>query len=429
MNELPQIPTLASALWLRLADFTAKPVVEQARVRAQLEAVVAAALSALPEKDRVVLDTPDGVALVVLGNAVGALETAQRCLDAAAVLPLCIGGHYGAVAPVADHDSTQGMIGDGLRSAATAAEFASPGQMLTTRSFREAVSQQSPVRRAELLPAGTFTDASVRTHELFVVDRGARARRRRKLMIGGAAFATALLAASFVLRLAYRQEGPFAPRAEITFAVAPGGEVFIDGKSRGTLPELGRLSLRAGQYKLEVRHGADPPLAVDLDLKPGQQVSVKHVFVPMPVLSFDVSPGGEVFVDGKASGTIPPLQRLELAPGTHVVEVRNGAFAPFRREVKVKRGDQLVIEHAFALATMTFKVSPGGQVFVNGKLQGSIPALKRLELYPGRHTVEVRYGKFPPYKRVVDLQPGQQLVVQHEFQEPNLFKRLFKGKR
>src|SRR5690349_10384562 len=246
MNEPNSTPTHASVLYLRLGDFTTKAVIEQARMRAQLEAVVATGLSVLPDRDRIVLDTPDGIALVVLDNALGALKAAERCLDAAAVLPLCIGAGHGAIAPVAGNGSFQGMLGDGLHSASVAASFATPAQLLATRSFREAVAQQEPVRQADLVRAGMFADASVRTHELFVMDRQARRQRRRRLMIAGAIGMVALLIAGGVGRLAYRQVGPFAPKAVVALNITPGSEVFLDGEAQGVTPPLTTLAMRGG---------------------------------------------------------------------------------------------------------------------------------------------------------------------------------------
>jgi hypothetical protein len=427
MNEPAATPTQASVLYLRLAEFAAKPVVEQARMRAQLEAVVGGSLSVLPERDRLVLDAPDGLAIVVLGNALGALRAAGRCLDAAAVLPLCIGAGHGAVALVDGHQSVTGMLGDGLRSAAVAAAFAAPAQLLATQSFREAVGQQAPARQADLLRAGTFADASVRTHELFVMDRQAHARRRRRLAVAAAASIVVLLAAAFVGRLAYRQEGPFAPPAELALAITPGGEVFLDGVSQGTTPPLTRIAVRAGSHVLEVRHGEDPPLRLELQLKSGERLAVSHRFTPLPVVIFDVAPGGDVFVDGQARGRIPGLQRLELTEGTHAVEIRHEPYPPFKRKVQLKRGAQVTVKHVFAPAVLTFRISPGGNVFVNGALRGSLPALKRLELAPGRYAIEVRLGKHPPLQRTVVLKAGQQLVIQHEFKEKSFLRRLFGG--
>jgi hypothetical protein len=427
MNELTTTPTHASVLYLRLGEFATKAVVEQARMRAQLEAVVATGLSVLPERDRVVVDSVDGIALVVLDNALGALKAAERCLDAAAVLPLCMGAGHGAVATTMGDGKVQGLLGDGLHSAAVAAGFAAPAQLLTTRAFRAAVAQQAPVRQADLVRAGTFSDANVRTHELFALDRLARRRRRRRLMTFGAAGVVALLVAGGVGRLAYRQEGPFAPRAEVALSVSPGGEVFLDGKSQGSVPPLTALRMRHGTHLLEIRHGDDPPFRRELVLQPGERIALSHVFTPLPQMLFAVSPAGEIFVDGVARGAVGTVQRLEVKEGVHTVEVRHAGYPPYRAQVTLKRGQQVTIKHVFAPATLLFRVVPGGQVYVDGKSRGSLPTLKQLELGPGRYVVEVRYGKHPPYTRTVELEAGQRIVIEYEFRE-NFLQRLFKKK-
>lgn len=427
MNELTATPTHASVLYLRLGDFATRPVVEQARTRAQLEAVVAAGLTVLPERDRIVLDTPDGIAVVVLDNALGALHAAERCLDAAAVLPLCIGAGHGAVA-TAQGGSAPGLLGDGLHSASVAAGFAAPAQLLVTKDFRAAVARQEPVRQADLVPAGTFSDAFVRTHELFAMDRLARARRRKRLITGGAIAIAVLLVAGVIGRFAYRQEGPFAPKAEVALAISPGGEVFLDGEPQGASPPLATLRMRAGTHVVEVRRGDDPPLRREFALKPGERVELRHVFTPLPVVVFDVAPSGEILVDGVARGAVGVIERLELPEGKHRIEIRNPPYPPHLRDITLRRGEQVTVKHVFAPAALVFRVTPGGALFINGKPRGTLPDLKKLELAPGRYAVEVRYGKLPPYKVTVDLKPGKQVVIQHAFKEPTFLQRLFKGK-
>lgn len=425
MNELTATPTHASVLYLRLGDFAAKPVVEQSRMRAQLEAVVATGLSVLPDRDRIVLDTSDGIALVVLDNALGALQAAERCLDAAAVLPLCVGAGHGAVAPVAGGDGVQGMLGDGLHSAAVAAGFAKPAQLLVTRSFREAVAQQEPVRQADLVRAGMFADASVRTHELFVMDRTARRQRRRRLVTGSAIAMAVLLVLGGIGRLAYRQEGPFAPKAEIALSVSPNGEVFLDGVAQGASPPLAQLRMRAGTHLVEIRRGDDPPFRRELTLKPGERLDLRHTFTPLPVLVFDVTPGGEVLVDGVARGSVGTLKHLEVGEGRHLVEVRYPAYPAYQREITARRGEQVAIRHVFAPAVLAFSVTPdGGEVFVNGRHRGTLPGLDTLELTPGRYAVEVRYAEYPPLQRTIELKTGQRLVIEHQFRPKTLIERL-----
>ncbi len=62
---------------------------------------------------------------------------------------------------------------------------------------------------------------------------------------------------------------------------------------------------------------------------------------------FAVSPWGQVFVDGESVGVSPPLTQLELAPGSHTVEIRNQEFAPYRDTVHLASGQSLKIRHKF----------------------------------------------------------------------------------
>jgi len=84
--------TLASVVFLKIQEFARRPVQEQARLRAQLEAVVAVSSAELALASRIVLDAADGAAIVVSRRSRGALQLAGRALAAtAAGLPLCIG--------------------------------------------------------------------------------------------------------------------------------------------------------------------------------------------------------------------------------------------------------------------------------------------------------------------------------------------------
>jgi serine/threonine-protein kinase len=60
-----------------------------------------------------------------------------------------------------------------------------------------------------------------------------------------------------------------------------------------------------------------------------------------------VAPWGEVLVDGKSRGISPPLRVLELAPGSHTVEIRNSTFPAHVARVEVKAGEAVKIQHRF----------------------------------------------------------------------------------
>jgi hypothetical protein len=65
-------------------------------------------------------------------------------------------------------------------------------------------------------------------------------------------------------------------------------------------------------------------------------------------LTVDIKPSGEVFVDGEARGSAPPLVRMSLAPGQHTIEIRNGRQPPMRTDVKLEPGEEMQLKHVFA---------------------------------------------------------------------------------
>jgi hypothetical protein len=201
MNNAAISPPLASVLHLKVHEFARRPVLEQARFRAQLEAVIAVTIWDLAPEERIVLEASDGAAIVVFGNPVKALQIAERVLPAgAAGLRLRIGVNHGAVQLAADGGDQGGLIGDGIATAASVAEFATPASLLMTRSFRDALAEVAPALVAGLSPAGVFTDAGLRAHELFRQDQGAAVRRRRRFLVLGALAAVGFIAAGVVAR-------------------------------------------------------------------------------------------------------------------------------------------------------------------------------------------------------------------------------------
>jgi len=219
--------TLASVVFLKIQEFARRPVQEQARLRAQLEAVVAVTAAELAPASRIVLDAADGAAIVVLGDPRGALHLAGRALAAtAAGLPLCIGVNHGAV-QMASIREDDGMIGDGIAVAASVAEFASPARLLMTRSFRDAMADASPGLESGLFPAGVFTDAGLRTHELFSPDGRVAERRRTRFFALAVAAAIGLVGAGVAARVS-----------------AEGHQKFVDGvvvKIRQTIAQGERV--------------------------------------------------------------------------------------------------------------------------------------------------------------------------------------------
>jgi hypothetical protein len=61
-------------------------------------------------------------------------------------------------------------------------------------------------------------------------------------------------------------------------AVAPWGEVFVNGRSRGVSPPVQAIDLPAGPHTVEIRNGSFPAHVERVVVKPGEPVRIRHRF-------------------------------------------------------------------------------------------------------------------------------------------------------
>jgi hypothetical protein len=280
----------ASVVSLALPDFSGRPVAEQAHLKARLEALVARAIEPLAPADRIVADTADGAALVVLAAPADALLLARRTRRAAREerepLALRIGLTHGPIGLATDAAGEVQLVGDAVASGASIAPFAEPGQVIASRAFRDALDAGDAERAARLRPAGTVTDPALRAHELFAFEGGdtetvviAPPPRRRLLLVAGVS-AAALLGAGLAVR-GWRRAAARAKRpGAIALAITPWGEVRVDGEAKGRTPPLKRIELAPGRHTIEVRHPQNAPLTLEVDISPGEELTVRHAFAP-----------------------------------------------------------------------------------------------------------------------------------------------------
>ncbi len=279
MDDPSILPTLASVIFARITEFARRPVAEQARLRAQLEAALAVVLADVPPRDRIVLDAPDGIAIAVLDAPGTALEIAERWRSVySAGVPVAIAVNHGAVRMAPDDSGQPGMIGDAVGTAAALAHFAGPSRLFLSRSFRDALAESEPARAVCLRPAGVFTDANVRTHELFAPDPGAIFRRRKVIAAIGAAALVIVAIAIVAYRDAIHQQFRGNEPAVLAFDINPEGEVMVDRVSRGRSPPLRELQLEPGPHNIEIRRKNFPPFRSYVDLEAGRRTTVEIAF-------------------------------------------------------------------------------------------------------------------------------------------------------
>ena len=223
---------VASVAFLRIQDFASRSASEQARQRAQLEAVVAVTTAELAPASRIVLDASDGVVIVVFANPQGALRLAERALSASlAGLPLCAGLNHGAVRVLGGTGGEgQAMVGDGIAVAASVAQFAPAAELRASRAFRDALAEAAPGQEASLVPKGAASDASLRSHELFTRDRTELPRRRRTYAALSVAAVVVLLATGIGWRVSVHGKEAFVADLAAKYrATTVQGERYVRG--------------------------------------------------------------------------------------------------------------------------------------------------------------------------------------------------------
>src|SRR5437660_3334204 len=286
---------VCSVLFLDIVEYSKKPVSEQLQLKQEFNRVLTKSLEPVPARDRIILDTGDGAAVTFMGDPEDALFASMAVRDGAGALAVRLGVNLGPVRLVKDLNGQLNIIGDGINVAQRVMSFARPGQLLVSRSFYEVVSCLSRDYASLFHHEGARTHKHVREHDGYSVVGGTPASRRLADTIAqtlddeaqGSWLTrtgplglrrSALLAAGVVLLVIVAggvgaralleppapepkpvaqapapvtppAAAPAAPKKEkrtavpagagrLELAVAPWGEVLVDGRSRGVSPPL-----------------------------------------------------------------------------------------------------------------------------------------------------------------------------------------------
>lgn len=153
--------------------------------------------------------------------------------------------------------------------------------------------------------------------------------RSNVFVFGAAACAISLIGAFAVASRSTKPDLPAAPVAVPQTAAAPGDA------ANAVLPPAAAIGGESPSAKAEV---------------PTLPRPTRPSIAPAPargVLAFAVAPWGEVFVNGTAQGTTPPLTQLMLPAGRHTIELRNGGRQPYIAQVEISPDRPQRISHRF----------------------------------------------------------------------------------
>jgi hypothetical protein len=142
-------------------------------------------------------------------------------------------------------------------------------------------------------------------------------------------------------------------RFEMALLASPGFDLTPSEKQTATWANAYETVYRRLTVDCTVAHVAGPSdrSGIFLDEPPSgirATSNASDAQSPAPtVLRFAVRPWGDVYLNGKRWVTTPPVKEVQLAPGRHRIEIRNGKLRPFAQEFVFAPGAQLLLRHDF----------------------------------------------------------------------------------
>jgi class 3 adenylate cyclase len=373
---------MCSVLFLDIVAYSRKSVSEQMELKNSLNSALAEAISMVPTDDRIILDTGDGAAISFLGDVEDALKVAlvlaqslqRERAEQGAPIPVRMGINLGPVRLIKDINGQPNIVGDGINVAQRVMEFSEAGQILISRSYHDAISNLSQEYAAMLHYHGKFTDKHVREHEVYSVrykegeqpapvrnaahgrDAGGvhdlfsrvsnifeKAASQPRILIGGIIVGAILLATARMVRIGPQTVAVPAQNTEIAAPQQPtAGVAAQDGQSAREMP-----APEVNALQPQDRANRNPAPQASSPEHPAAKPAVTSESPDMGRVSIAVTPWGEVYLDGNIQGISPPLNELEVTPGTHNIEIRNKTSKKYSRTILVKPGQKIFIKYKF----------------------------------------------------------------------------------
>ncbi len=415
---------ICSVLFLDIVEYSKRPVDEQIELKQAFNRFLSSALSKIAPRNRIVLDTGDGAAVMYPGAPEDALYTAIYLRNTVSGLAVRLGINLGPVRLVRDINRQTSVIGDGINVAQRVMGFAAPGQLLVSRSYYEVVACLAREYESLFRHEGSRTDKHIREHEIYaLVDETPEARRlidatlRAKLHNRRTAWLTAV--------------GPFGIRSGALYA-APLAFLATFGAA---------MSIHVAPPSTPVAVEA-PPTAPAEPAKPAASTEPAAPVKPAPAAAepsppakpkaVEASPPAKAKARPASEAGSPPAR--PAAPKTAkrsprkrsarpAAERAAGKEAPvvdatssYRRPPAAEPAQRPAPATPRPPALIHLALAPWGEVIVDGKSRGYSPPLRSVEVTPGKHTVVIRNTAFPSHVERIDVRSGDRITIRHKFQ-------------
>jgi hypothetical protein len=172
---------VCSVLFIDIVAYSKKTVADQYEIKRRFNGMVAGALELLKRRDRVIMDTGDGAAIVFLGDPEDALVVGVVLREHHSKLPMRMGVNLGPVKLISDLNDQVNVIGDGINVAQRIMSFAEDGQLLVSASYHDVISRQSAEYADLFVLEGRRQDKHERGYDVYSVSEALHMRAAESL--------------------------------------------------------------------------------------------------------------------------------------------------------------------------------------------------------------------------------------------------------
>ena len=395
MEESGKKTIICSVLFLDVVEYSKKSVSGQIVLKEGFNAFLSIAIRDVPIDDRIILDTGDGAVISFLGDVEDALKaalimrasllSAGTCMDPPLLVRMGI--NLGPVRMVKDINGLPNIVGDGINVAQRIMGFSDPGQILVSRSYYEAVSRLSQEYAGMFHYEGSRTDKHVREHEVYAIGYpGEFTATQHRMALGGHRqtknkFAFGLSVANYYSRIAWLRVEAWTRLALATYrnATAQQRALYLLAM---TVPLTLLLALAVKIIQLSIQHA---PLAPIVKTQEGWVVQTDAVDK----------------VAGEAAAAAKSLSAQQE-------KIR-------KRSARTRTLEETTAINSGAPARVNLTVTPWGEIYLNGRMQGVSPPLTELEVVPGTHLIEIRNTTFPIYSQTFHVDANGVIKIKHKF--------------
>ncbi len=390
MEESGKKTIICSVLFLDIVEYSKKSVSGQIALKEGFNAFLSVAIRDVPLDDRIILDTGDGAVISFLGDVEDALKAAlvmrESLLSTGAGMdpPLLVrmGINLGPVRLVKDINGLPNIVGDGINVAQRVMGFSDPGQILVSRSYYDAVSRLSQEYAGMFHYDGSRTDKHVREHEVYAIGYPGEFTATHQRMALGAKPKAAI------------RFDRLLPQAQYYSRIAAQR---LDAWTRIALTTFRHASVQQRALYLAV-------LTIPLALLIALVVNIADSpDVPAPQVA-------ETPTDTAAPAKSPELSAKEAS---RKLQAKQESIR--KKSARIRTLEETTAIDSGAPARVSLAVTPWGEIYLDGRMQGVSPPLTELEVMPGTHEIEIRNTTFPPYRQTFKVNAGGAIKIKHKF--------------